>query len=249
MNFEFKKSLGQNFLNNEKVLEQIVSLVKDNDKEILEIGPGAGALTKYLVKKGKVTAIETDTRLKEYLDKIDNLKVIYADIMKVNLDDILTKDTIVVANLPYYITTPIITKLMDNEHVCEMVLMVQKEVAERISAKPHTKDYGYFTVLVQSRFDINLEFVVGKENFIPVPKVDSAVIKLVRNEKIDSSLREKFDKLIKDAFAMKRKNLRNNLKSYDLEKIEEILNKYNLNLQARAEELSINVFIEISKCL
>lgn len=249
MNFEFKKSLGQNFLNNEKVLEQISSLVKDSNKQILEIGPGAGALTKHLVKKGKVIAIETDTRLKEYLDKIDNLEVIYADIMKVNLDDILTKDTIVVANLPYYITTPIITRLMDYEKVSEMVLMVQKEVAERISAKPHTKDYGYFTILVQSRFDVSLEFVVGKENFIPVPKVDSAVIKLVRNEKIDISLREKFDKLIKDAFAMKRKTLRNNLKSYDLEKIEEILNKYNLNLQARAEEVSINVFIEISKCL
>ena len=234
MNFEFKKSLGQNFLNNEKVLEQISSLVKDNDKEILEIGPGAGALTKHLVKKGKVLAIETDTRLKEYLDKIDNLEVIYADIMKVNLDDILT---------------PIITKLMDNGYVSEMVLMVQKEVAERISAKPHTKDYGYFTVLVQSRFDVSLEFVVGKENFIPMPKVDSAVIKLVRNEKIDISLREKFDKLIKDAFAMKRKNLRNNLRNYDLEKIEEVLNKYNLNLQARAEEVPINVFIEISKCI
>ena len=206
MNFEFKKSLGQNFLNNEKVLEQISSLVKDSNKQILEIGPGAGALTKHLVKKGKVTAIETDTRLKEYLDKIDNLEVIYADVMKVNLDDILTKDTIVVANLPYYITTPIITKLMNNGRVSEMVLMVQKEVAERIAAKSHTKDYGYFTVLVQSRFDVSLEFGVGKENFIPVPKVDSAVIKLVRNEKIDSSLREKFDKLIKDAFAMKRKN-------------------------------------------
>ena len=246
MNFEFKKSLGQNFLNNEKVLEQIVSLV-NSDKQILEIGPGAGALTRHLVKKGKVTAIETDIRLKEYLDKLDNLEVIYADIMKVNLDDILTKDTIVVANLPYYITTPIITKLMDTEMVSEMVLMIQKEVAERISAKPHTKDYGYFTVLVQSRFDVSLEFVVGKENFIPVPKVDSAVIKLVRNEKIDSSLREKFDKLIKDAFAMKRKNLRNNLINYDLEKVEEVLNKYNLNLQARAEEIPISVFIEISK--
>ena len=248
MNFEFKKSLGQNFLNNEKVLEQIVSLV-NSDKQILEIGPGAGALTRHLEKKEKVTAIETDIRLKEYLDKLDNLEVIYADIMKVNLDDILTKDTIVVANLPYYITTPIITKLMDTEMVSEMVLMIQKEVAERISAKPHTKDYGYFTVLVQSRFDVSLEFVVGKENFIPVPKVDSAVIKLVRNEKIDSSLREKFDKLIKDAFAMKRKNLRNNLINYDLEKVEEVLNKYNLNLQARAEEVSINVFIEMSKCL
>ena len=248
MDFEFKKSLGQNFLNNEKVLERIVSLV-NSDKQILEIGPGSGALTKHLVKKGKVTAIEIDTRLKEYLDKIDNLEVIYADIMKVNLNDILTKDTIVVANIPYYITTPIITKLMDKGKVSEMVLMVQKEVAERISAKSHTKNYGYFTVLVQSRFDVSLEFVVGKENFIPVPKVDSAVIKLVRNEKIDSSLREKFDKLIKDAFAMKRKNLRNNLKNCDLKKIEEVLNKYNLNLQARAEEIPISVFIEISKCL
>ncbi len=249
MNFDFKKSLGQNFLNNEKVLEDITSLVKDNDKQILEIGPGAGALTKHLVKKGKVLAIETDTRLKEYLEKIDNLDVIYADIMKVNLDDILSRDTIVVANLPYYITTPIITKLMDNKMVREMVLMVQKEVAERITAEPHTKDYGYFTVLVQSRFDVSLEFVVGKDNFVPIPKVDSAVIKLVRNEKIDSNLRKTFDKLIKDSFAMKRKNLRNNLKNYDLGKIEEVLNKYNLSLQARAEEIPINVFIEICKCV
>ncbi len=247
MDFEFKKSLGQNFLKNEKVLERIASLGSDKSKQLLEIGPGAGALTKHLVKKGKVLAIETDIRLKEYLNKIDNLEVIYDDVMKVDLENILDKDTMVVANLPYYITTPIISKLMDNTRVKEMVLMVQKEVAERIAAKPHTKDYGYFTVLVQSRFDVSLEFVVGKENFIPVPKVDSAVIKLVRNEKMDNSLREKFDKLIKDAFAMKRKNLRNNLKNYDLEKIEEVLNRYNLNLQARAEEVPINVFIEMSK--
>ena len=244
MNFEFKKSLGQNFLKNEQVLERITSLVQE-DKPILEIGQGEGALTKYLVKKNKVLAIETDKRLKEYLDKIDNLEVIYDDIMQVDLDKILDKNVIVVANLPYYITTPIITKLMDNLKIDEMILMVQKEVAERICAKPHNKDYGYFTVLVQSRFDTTLEFVVEKDNFIPVPKVDSAVIKLVRNEKIDSSLREKFAKLIKDAFTMKRKNLKN----YDLAKIEKVLSKYNLDLQARAEEILLPVFIEICKVL
>ena len=248
MNFEFKKSLGQNFLKNEQVLERITSLVQE-DKPILEIGPGAGALTKYLVKKNKVLAIETDIRLKEYLDKIDNLEVIYDDIMQVDLDKIIDKNVIVVANLPYYITTPIITKLMDNSKIDEMILMVQKEVAERICAKPHNKDYGYFTVLVQSRFDTTLEFVVEKDNFIPIPKVDSAVIKLVRNEKIDSSLREKFDKLIKDAFVMKRKNLKNNLENYDLAKIEKVLSKYNLNLQARAEEIPLSVFLEICKVL
>ena len=248
MKFEFKKSLGQNFLKNEQVLEHITSLVQE-DKPILEIGPGAGALTKYLVKKNKVLAIETDKRLKEYLDKIDNLEVIYDDIMQVDLDKVLDKNVIVVANLPYYITTPIITKLMDNSKIDEMILMVQKEVAERIVAKPHTKDYGYFTVLVQSRFDTTLEFVVEKDNFIPVPKVDSAVIKLVKNEKIGTTLLDKFDKLIKDAFAMKRKNLKNNLKDYDLGKIEEVLKKYNLTLQARAEEVPVLGFIEIIKVL
>ncbi len=249
MDFEFKKSLGQNFLNNEKVLDQISNLAEMEDKQILEIGPGAGALTKHLVKKGKVLAIETDKRLKEYLDKIDNLEVIYEDVMQLDIDKLLPKDTVVVANLPYYITTPIITKLMRCNKIKEMILMVQKEVAERICAKPHTKDYGYFTVMVQSRFDVTLELVVGKENFTPVPKVDSAVIKLVRNEKIDDSLGEKFEKLVKDAFMMKRKNLKNNLKNYDLDKIEEVLKKYNLTLQARAEEISVLGFIEIVKVL
>ena len=243
--FKFKKQYGQNFLQNDAILEDIVSSFDcDEDSKIIEIGPGAGALTKKLVKLGnEVTAFEIDLELKKELDKIkcDNLRIIYSDFLK-------SDKICVVANIPYYITTPIISKFIDDGFIPEeMVLMVQKEVALRLSAKPGNSDYGAITVLLNHFFDIDYLFTVDRKEFFPVPNVDSAVIKLSKKKNIVDCDYDRLKKLVYDAFKQKRKNLRNNLKQYDLEKLEKILIKYNLSLTDRAEEVDYKVFVEMLK--
>ena len=151
------------------------------------------------------------------------------------------------ANLPYYITTTIINKITEESKPEEMILMVQKEVAERFNAHPNTRDYGSISVFLQYNYDISKVVLVPKTCFYPVPKVDSMVIKFKsNNSKIKALNEEKFYKLIKDSFQFKRKNLRNNLKGYNQEKISEVLNKYNKDLTSRAEELTVEEFIDIS---
>ena len=181
----FKKRYGQNFLNNEIILDRIVNLfeVKENSK-IVEVGPGAGALTKKLINKNvSVIAFEIDRSLKKFLDLIesDNLNIIYNDFLKVNLNDYFKKSDNIyfVANIPYYITTPIITKFIDEGIIPEvMILMVQKEVGERLSAKPRSKEYGAITAILNYYFNIDYEFTVERDNFYPIPNVDSCIIKL-----------------------------------------------------------------------
>ena len=255
--FNFKKKYGQNFLNNDNILNKISSSICVSEKDkIIEIGPGAGALTKKLVKLGcDVIAFEIDTTLKDFLDKIEynNLTVIYNDFLNVNLSDYFNEDQklFVVANIPYYITTPIISKFIKENYVPEsMVLMVQKEVAERLSSKCHNSDYGAITVILNYFFDIHYLFTVDRNNFYPIPKVDSAVIKLDKkhNKKIVNDY-EKFETLVYNAFKQKRKNLKNNLMNYDLSKIEIILKKYSLDLTNRAEDLDYEVFVEIANNL
>ena len=250
MSFKHKKSLGQNFLTNEKILNNIVNSLSINPRDlIIEIGPGQGALTKRLVKlEAKVIAFEIDERLKEYLDKIDgNIDIIYKDILEVEINDYIQEyeNVYVVANLPYYITTPIINKFLRITKVKEMIIMVQDEVANRINAGVGTREYGYFTVMVQSYFTVKKLFFVSRTSFNPIPKVDSAVIKLTRNKSYLDVDEKSYDELVKNAFKMKRKNLKNNLYMYDLEKIAGVLKKYNLDLSNRAEEVPIEVFKEI----
>ena len=250
MSFKHKKSLGQNFLTNEKILNNIVNSLSINPRDlIIEIGPGQGALTKRLVKlEAKVIAFEIDERLKEYLDKIDgNIDIIYKDILEVEINDYIQEyeNVYVVANLPYYITTPIINKFLRITKVKEMIIMVQDEVANRINAGVGTRKYGYFTVMVQSYFTVKKLFFVSRTSFNPIPKVDSAVIKLTRNKSYLDVDEKSYDELVKNAFKMKRKNLKNNLYMYDLEKIAGVLKKYNLDLSNRAEEVPIEVFKEI----
>ena len=253
--FKTKKSLGQNFLVDTSIVKRIVDSVKVNDNEkILEVGPGIGYLTKELKSFNKdLTCFEIDLDTKKYLDKLvdDNTKVIYNDFMKVNLNDYYRKDDNihVIANIPYYITTPIIEKIIDSKlNIIDMTLMVQKEVADRLSSKPGTSEYGYITVYLNYYFDVNKLFNVDKSCFNPAPKVDSAIIQLKKKDTVKVN-EEVFFKLIKDSFKLKRKNLRNNLKEYDLDKIESILNNYNLSLTNRAEELPIEVFIDIANNL
>ena len=251
-----KHSLGQNFLKDKKVLINIVDSVDvKEDDLIIEVGPGQGALTKYLkLFKANLRCFEVDTRVKKYLDVFedDKTKVIYNDFMKVDLNDeikgIKYNDLYVIANLPYYITTPIIEKMISSPmDVKAMVLMVQNEVADRLSAKTGSKDYGAITVYLNYYYDVEKLFFVHRSSFDPVPNVDSAVIKLSKKEKmLDLKNKDLFFKLVQDSFRMKRKNIRNNLRSYDLEKITKVLSNYGLDLTVRAESISLQCFVDIA---
>ena len=254
--YRHKKKYGQNFLKNKKVLIDIIdSIDVKEDDLVIEIGPGQGALTKYLKLYGcNLVCYEIDKDLKRYLDSFaDNkTRIIYEDFLKANvlkdISNIKYNNLYVIANLPYYVTTPIIEKIIgDGISVKGMVLMVQKEVAYRFSARPGTKDYGAITVYLDSYFDIDLLFVVNRKDFDPSPNVDSAVVRLIRNNKEGLiKNREVFNKLIKDSFSMKRKNIKNNLRNYDLKNIEQILFKYDLSLSDRAENIPLEAFIEIA---
>ena len=260
-NFEFKKKFGQNFLTNDTIPNKIVS--SSNIKEdslVIEIGPGAGALTKILATKAKqVLAYEIDTSLEDILAEnllgYNNVEIIFDDFLNRDVSQDIKKYDYkylyVIANLPYYITTPIITKFIYDEiDVERIVIMVQKEVGERFSAKPKTKDYGSITVFLNYYFDIKKLFNVSRNCFMPKPNVDSVIIALdkkYKRKKLNN--KELFFRLVRDSFQFKRKTLRNNLKKYDLQKIEEVLLKYNFTLNTRAEELPIEAFIDISNNL
>ena len=256
-NFDYKKSLGQNFLIDKNIINKISESINPNKEDlIIEIGPGSGALTKELIKKNcDVICIEIDQRLKEKLMEIkaNNLKIVFEDFLKLNLDEIIDykkyKNIYFVGNLPYYITTAIINKIVNESNPYQIIIMIQKEVADRFNAKVGTKQYGSLSVFLQYNFDIEKVCNVSKNSFEPIPKVDSTVLKLINNKKVKVKDEEKFYKLIKDSFKQKRKNLRNNLKNYDLEKIEKILIKNNKNLMSRAEELKVEEFAEISNIL
>jgi 16S rRNA (adenine1518-N6/adenine1519-N6)-dimethyltransferase len=252
---QLKKSLGQNFLTDTNIIEKIASSFNIVDNSIIiEIGPGSGMLTKKLVTLGTpVVCFEIDKRMQEYLDKIeyDNLNVIYEDFLSVDLKKVLNNykcvNIYVVANIPYYITTAIINKIVKEIKVKEMILMMQKEVGDRILSSPNNKSYNSLSVFLQYYFNITKVMNVSKNSFFPKPKVDSVVLKFVNNnEKYKVKDEKKFFKLIRESFQFKRKNLRNNLKDYNLELIEKVLNKYNKNLTFRAESLTIEEFVDIS---
>ncbi len=257
-NFTFKKKYGQNFLLDENILDNIVNASSLNKKVlVIEIGVGAGALTKKLALKAKyVLGYEIDKTLKEPLEEIlkniNNVDVIYDDFLKRNIkEDIKNyeyEELFVVANLPYYITTPIITKFIEEKiNVKKMIIMMQKEVAQRISSKVGAKSYNSLTVFLNYYFDVKKLFNVSRNVFHPKPNVDSAVVCLTKKEKGFKAKNEKlFFKLVKDAFTQKRKTLKNNLKAYDLDKIDKILNHFDKNINFRAENITINEFIKIS---
>ena len=256
-NFEYKKSFGQNFIKDDNIIEKILKYSEiDKDTVVIEIGPGAGALSKKIVPCACYSILyEIDIRLKEKLNYIlkdnDNYEIIFGDFLLQDITDIRNKycdkRIYVVANLPYYITTPIITKLLDEIYPDRIIIMVQKEVAMRLSAGCGTREYGMISVLLGARYEVKKLFDVSRKCFIPEPNVDSAVIKLEKKDKLGSVDKNKFENLIKNAFQFKRKNLRNNLKMYDLELIESVLENYNYSLTDRAEDIPVEVFIEIAK--
>lgn len=256
--FYYKKKYGQNFLNDENILNNIISMAEImDDTLVLEIGVGSGNLTKKIAKKAmNVIGYEIDDNLRDIITKklssYKNIDIIYDDFLKRDIKKDIEKYNYkylyVVANLPYYITTPIITKLIEeNIKINKMVIMVQKEVADRLSAKPGSKDYNSLTIFLNYYFSVRKLFDVSRNAFVPKPNVDSAVIKLKRNEnKLKLKDEALFFKIVKDAFKFKRKNLKNNLKGYDLDKLSTILSKYNLDLTVRAEHLTIEQFADIA---
>lgn len=259
--FNFKKNFGQNFIIDENIINSIISNSKiDKDTLVLEIGPGAGSLTYKLGLNAKeVVCYEIDTKVKNILEHnlegLDNVKVIYEDFLKANVKEELKKHDYnklyVVANLPYYITTPIIIKLIeDNLNVDKIVVMVQKEVGDRFKAKPGSKDYSSLSIFLNYYYDVRKMLDVSKNVFMPKPNVDSIVVEFTKKEELLTlNNKELFFKLIRDSFKQKRKNLRNNLKDYDLAKISNILAKYNLDLTVRAENISIDIFVDIANNL
>ena len=260
-NFKFKKKFGQNFIVDQNIIDNIIEgSGVDSETTVIEIGPGAGSLTYKLCKKAKqVICYEIDTTLKKVLSDTlkdcNNVDIIYKDFLKCDVMEDLKKYSYnklyVVANLPYYITTPIITKFIEEKiPVDKIVVMVQKEVGDRFKAIPGSKDYNSLSIYLNYYFDVRKILDVSKNVFMPKPNVDSIVVEFKRKENTYKLKDEKlFFKLVRDSFTQKRKNLRNNLKSYNLEKIEEVLKKYNYDLTVRAEQLQIEIFVDISNNL
>lgn len=262
------KRFGQNFLIDDNILENIVEVSNISKSDlVIEIGPGLGNLTEYVINKaGYMLLVEIDNKMIQILndrfkDK-DNYNLLNDDVLKINLDEkieeIEKKQNIkfnkikVVANLPYYITTPILFKLLQDEsRIDSITVMVQKEVAERMVARSKTKDYGILTLMVEYLSDANIEFIVPKDSFIPAPNVTSAIISLRKNKKFKVSDEKLFFDLIHKSFAKRRKTMINslflsNFNGMDKEILNEIFNQLGIDKNVRAEELEIEDYINIT---
>lgn len=250
------KSFGQNFLKDRNVIEKIVNSISFSSEDlVIEIGPGMGALTSVLKeKKANLIAFEIDERMHEFLDKLecDNVHIIYDDILKVNLSEVLSRYNFnklyVIANLPYYITTPIIEKLINLDvKIDQMTVMVQEEVADRFCALPGTSNYAMISVLLNYKYTLEKLFVVNRNCFIPAPNVESAVVSFNLKEeynkyRVDFNTLKKFTSL---AFSHKRKTLKNNIGTDLYLKIKDILDDNGYDINVRAEQIPLNVYIDI----
>ncbi|MBM7650312.1 16S rRNA (adenine1518-N6/adenine1519-N6)-dimethyltransferase [Bacillus ectoiniformans] len=268
--FSFKKSLGQNFLIDPNILQKITEaagLTKETG--VIEVGPGIGALTEHLARtSGKVVAFEIDQRLLpilgDTLSPYDNVKVIHEDILKAEVAPIIEQefqgldDIMVVANLPYYVTTPIIMKLLEEKIAIRgLVVMLQKEVADRIAAKPGTKEYGSLSIAIQYYMESEVAFIVPKTVFMPQPNVDSAVIRLLKREKPAVEVEDEnfFFTVTRSSFAQRRKTILNNLTNQlplGKEKKEQILSALSeagIEPSRRGESLSLQEFADLSNAL
>lgn len=264
--FSFKKSLGQNFLIDETVCPAMANAACDGDTGVLEIGPGIGVLTKELSKAAKkVTAIELDERLRpilaETLKDCENTDVIFGDAMKLDLNAVIKEKfsdcgkVAVCANLPYYITSPVIMMLLESKLPIESItVMVQKEAAQRLCAEVGTRDAGAVTVAVDYYSESEILFQVPRASFLPAPKVDSAVIKLkIRPEPpIKVSDEKRFFSFVKACFAQRRKTLVNtvsNTVGIEKETLKSIISELNISQTVRSEQLTINQLADISNKL
>ncbi|MGM0508764.1 MAG: 16S rRNA (adenine(1518)-N(6)/adenine(1519)-N(6))-dimethyltransferase RsmA [Fusobacteriota bacterium] len=258
--FKHKKKYGQNFLNNPRILDKIMEVSNVDNDCILEIGPGKGALTQRLLERAKkVNCVEIDNTLEKILsnkfgDK-SNFNLIMGDILEIDLKKHLSSKNKVVANIPYYITSPIIQKLIANEDIIdEIYIMVQKEVAERISAKPGTKARSVLTFSIEYFAEATYLFDIPREDFTPAPNVDSAFLKIIlrRDNKYQDLIDEKlFFKYVKAGFMTKRKNIVNNLYrlGHDKKELRKLLKDNGISPKKRAEEFSIDEYIEMIKLI
>lgn len=261
-NFRFSKNLGQNFLIDNSVLQDILEGTDINKNDfVIEIGPGVGTLTKELLKRAKkVCAIELDSDLiailKEELKHYPNFELIHKDVLKINFNEIIKDESSIkiVANLPYYITTPIISKILNNKYNFKtLTIMIQKEVGERMISEPNCKQYGALSLLVQYYCDVEVLRKVSPYAFIPSPKVESIVIKLTKlnNPRVKIKSEDLFFRIIRCSFNMRRKTLWNALKSLKLsrEYIEKAFDKSGIDPKRRGETLSIEEFGLLSDCI
>lgn len=259
-NFAFKKRFGQNFITDVNLLEAIVDDADiTGDDTVVEIGAGAGTLTHAISERAKkVFAFEIDESLKDVLSEtlkgLNNVEIVFRDILKVKPDEInnmVGGPFKVVANLPYYITSPVIFYFLEkNFPLVSLSVMVQREVALRMVAKANTSDYGVLSLAVQSRGDAQITRHVSRKLFYPEPNVDSAVVKLTLNEGIEDQ--EAFDKVVKCAFSCRRKTLVNNLmQSYKMPRsvAEDILTSMNLDVKIRGEALNKEQFVFLSNLI
>ena len=268
--FTFKKSFGQNFLTDTNILQKIVDTAEiDKKVNVIEIGPGIGALTEFLAESAaEVMAFEIDDRLvpilADTLRDFDNVTVVNQDILKVDLAQYIAEfknpdlPIKVVANLPYYITTPILMHLIESGiPFSEFVVMMQKEVADRISAQPNTKAYGSLSIAVQYYMTAKVAFIVPRTVFVPAPNVDSAILKMVRRDQPAVEVQDEkfFFKVSKASFVHRRKTLWNNLTSYfgkseEIKaKLERALETIDLAPNVRGESLDLETFARLSDAL
>ena len=255
---KFKKKFGQNFLKDINVVKKIVRSAEIDGKSlVIEVGPGGGIMTRELsMVADNVLAYEIDEELKEEhakrLGDRDHITILFQDFLESDIvKDVEKYDydkLYFVSNVPYYITTPIILKLIDSGLRFEkIVMMVQKEVGDRFSTKSGNKEYGSITVLLNYFYNIKKEFFVSRKQFVPEPNVDSVIISFSeKSDKLPLNDFKFFEKLVRDSFQYKRKTLRNNLKGYDLDKVSKVLEKYEKDLNVRAEALDVEVFVEIT---
>ena len=257
---ELKKSLGQNFLVDNNILDKIVdSAGVDETDTVIEIGPGIGSLTQKLAEKAnKVVAVEVDQRLEEVLNKTlaeyNNVEVVFDDALEVDFDKLVDGEYKIVANLPYYITTPIVMRLLEEGfNIEQIVFMVQKEVAERMVASPGGKDYGVLSIGIQFHTTAEILFDVPPNVFIPQPKVHSSVVSLnvLSEPPIDVVSEEFFFKIVNAGFQQRRKTIRNSLSkaaninlSRDL--VDQALEEVEIDSRRRAEKLSLDQFAQLS---
>lgn len=258
--FMFKKKFGQNFITDANLLDAIVSDAGlESEDEVLEIGTGAGTLTKAMAKKcNKVLTIEIDNNLRPILSEnfsgIDNIELCFADFMKVPASEVnkhFSRPFKVVANLPYYITTPIIFRLIEeNFNVTSITIMVQKEVADRLSSESGTKDYGAITVELDAIANVSTKRIVSKKMFTPMPKIDSAIVRIdIDRNKYKILNKQILTKTIQSAFSMRRKTLSNCLKSklnLSQQQIDKLYNNLGFHPQIRGEVLSTSQFVDLA---
>ncbi len=243
-----KKQIGQHFLHDKNIAQKIVSSIKGAPSKVIEIGPGTGVLTQYLAPSyPNLLVIEIDSESINYLIDhkiIDSEKIIHGDFLKLNLQPILESNSCIIGNFPYYISSQIFFRILENrQYISEVVCMIQHEVAERIAASAGNKTYGILSVLLQTFYHVEYLFKVKPHVFIPPPKVDSAVVRLTRNQLTSLPCNEElYFTIIKTAFNQRRKMLRNSLKNFFTnEQLNQVI------FDRRPEQLSVEEFISLTQ--